>query len=67
MMAMEAEGLSTQEARDHIWLFDSRGVISVGRPAGGIDDHKAKYAKSVEHTKDFEKVVELSKAGAIIG
>lgn len=64
---MEAEGLSTQAARDRIWLYDSRGVISVDRPTGGLDAHKLKYIKNVEHTKDFEKVVEMSKASAIIG
>lgn len=66
-MAMEQEGLSTDEAHDHIWLFDSRGVISPNRPTGGLDDHKLKYAKNVEHTKNFEHIVELSNASAIIG
>ena len=67
VMAMENEGLSTQEARDKIWLYDSRGVVSVDRPTGGLDPHKNKYAKKIEHTKDFEKLVELSKASGIIG
>lgn len=66
-MAMKNEGLSDDEAHDHIWLFDSRGVIAFNRPEGGLDDHKLKYAKTLEPTKDFEHVVEVSNASAIIG
>jgi malate dehydrogenase (oxaloacetate-decarboxylating)(NADP+) len=66
-MAMEQEGLPTKDARDRIWLFDSKGLVSIDRPAGGLDHHKLKYAKKVEHTKDFEKGVEISRASCIIG
>lgn len=64
---MMQEGLSEQEARDRVWLYDSKGVICVNRPTGGLDPHKEKYAKNVPLTKDFEELVRMSKAGAIIG
>lgn len=55
-MAMEKEGLSKKEACSRIWLFDSHGLVSRNRPTNGLDDHKNKYAKDCEHTKEFEKV-----------
>lgn len=64
---MLQEGLSEQEARDRVWLYDSKGVICVNRSTGGLDPHKEKYAKNVALTKDFEELVRMSKAGAIIG
>ena len=63
-MAMEKEGLATQEARNQIWLFDSKGVVCSSRQ---LDHHKRKYAKDCEHLSNFEAVVDVVKPGAIIG
>lgn len=63
-MAMEKEGLSVKEARNQIWLYDSKGVVCTSRQ---LDHHKTKYAKDCEHVKNFEKVVDIAKPGAIIG
>ncbi|KAI1286735.1 NADP-dependent malic enzyme [Halotydeus destructor] len=63
--ALELEGLTTEEACSHIWLFDSKGLLSKSRD--DLDSHKAKFAKDVEHTDDFESVVEMSQASVIIG
>lgn len=63
-MAMEKEGLTKKQAQNQIWLYDSKGVICSSRQ---LDHHKAKYAKDCEHYKNFEKVVDHAKPGAIIG
>lgn len=46
------EGLSHEEARDRIFILDSRGVVFDNRE--GLDEYKQRYAKSWEMTKDWQ-------------
>jgi malate dehydrogenase (oxaloacetate-decarboxylating)(NADP+) len=63
--AMVAEGVGPAQARRSCWLFDSRGLVVVGR--GDIAEHKRAYAQ--EHTlqSDFTSAIRELKPTAIIG
>jgi len=67
VMAMEEEGLTIEEARKQIWMTDSRGLITIDRPSGGITVRKAKYAKAFQHVKDLDQIVGLVQPTCIIG
>ncbi|XP_054753268.2 NADP-dependent malic enzyme-like isoform X1 [Lytechinus pictus] len=65
--AMQEEGLSAENARQRIWLVDSRGLIVKGRPSGGISDHKARYAHDHKHLTDLPEIVNAVKPTVLIG
>jgi len=54
-MAMMKDGATEQEARDRIYLVDSKGLVTKGRPVP-IDHHKEKYVKNMPHIKDLHEV-----------
>ena len=66
VMAMEKEGVPTEEARDRIWLMDSRGLVVADRE-GGLDEEKIKFAKRTEPMKNLEAIVDLVQPSALIG
>ncbi|XP_015785575.1 NADP-dependent malic enzyme isoform X1 [Tetranychus urticae] len=66
VMAMEKEGVPNEEARDRIWLMDSRGLVVENRE-GGLDNEKIKFAKKAEPMKNLEAIVDLVKPTALIG
>ena len=67
-MAMEKrEGIPAEEARKHVWLKDSRGLIVEGRPEGGISDHKAPFAHKHAPMKDLGEIVKEIKPTCLIG
>ncbi|WP_432454222.1 MULTISPECIES: NAD-dependent malic enzyme [unclassified Agarivorans] len=45
------EGLSHQDARDRIYILDSRGVVFDNRE--GLDDYKKRYAKPIGFAEDW--------------
>lgn len=52
-------GLSEEEAKSHLWLVDSRGLIVEGRSSGGISAEKAPFARpagSISEIKDLKEV-----------
>lgn len=65
--AMKKEGLTDEDARKRLWLYDSKGLVTSGRPSGGITHHKEPFAKNVTHTKDLVEAIKLSNATGIIG
>lgn len=64
---MEKEGTKVEDARQKIWLIDSRGLVTKNRASGGIDQHKIKFAKEGESLKDLDKIVDMVKPSALIG
>lgn len=46
--------VTLEDAKKRIWLVDSRGLVSAGRPGRALDAHKAPYAH--EFTGDTSKV-----------
>ncbi|XP_055949323.1 NADP-dependent malic enzyme-like [Argiope bruennichi] len=67
VMEMEEEGVSTEDARNRIWMVDSKGLVVTSRTAEGLKDHKKYYAKDHEATKDLEKMMEHIKPTVLIG
>ncbi|CAG5133844.1 unnamed protein product, partial [Candidula unifasciata] len=66
-LAMQEEGATKEEANSKIWMVDSKGLITNGRPSGGISGHKKDFAKDYKHMTSLEDVVEELKPTAIIG
>ena len=63
--AMMAEGAAEAEARGHIWLVDSRGLVVKDR--AGLNAQKLRYAHSHAPVGDFLSAVKALKPTAIIG
>ena len=64
---MIKHGLSEEEARKHIWLVDSKGLVAKNRPEGGINHEKAPFAKSCSPLKNLSEIIDFVKPTAIIG
>ncbi len=63
--AMMVEGLTKAEARQRIWLVDSRGLVVKGRE--GLTEHKLPYAHEHAPIGDFPSAIRTLKPTAIIG
>lgn len=66
VMAMEADGLTTEQAIDNIYLIDSKGLVSKDRE-NEHDPHKMIYAKQLPNYQDLEKVIDIVKPSCLIG
>jgi len=66
-MAMEEEGCTAEEAVSKIWMVDSRGLLTKNRPSGGINEHKAIYAKEFDHMTNLEEINRAVRPTAAIG
>ncbi|MDF1536039.1 MAG: hypothetical protein P1S46_05980 [bacterium] len=51
--ALVEEGLTEEEARERIFLLDSRGVIYAGRD--GVDDYKMPFARNPNFAKGWSR------------
>lgn len=67
VLAMIEDGLSPAEARQRIWLVDSRGLIVKDRPAGGISGHKHHYAHEHAPVDTLAEAVEQLQPNILIG
>lgn len=67
VIAMQAEGATEEQALSKIWMVDSKGLIVVNRPSGGLTEHKLRFAQKhtpIDHLIDVVKTV---KPGILIG
>ncbi|GJQ86254.1 Men [Trypoxylus dichotomus] len=67
LLAMQQEGASVEEARSRIWMVDSKGLIVVDRPSGGLSEHKLKFAQKHKPIDKLEDVVKAVKPAILIG
>ncbi len=63
--AMVEEGLSIEEARQHCWLVDSRGLVCSSRE--NLAHHKLAYAHQHDRIDTLEEAIDILKPTAIIG
>ncbi|MBK5095302.1 MAG: oxaloacetate-decarboxylating malate dehydrogenase, partial [Deltaproteobacteria bacterium] len=53
LSALRTEGLSEKEAKDRIYVLDSRGVLYEGRK--GVDEYKREFAKSADFAREWKR------------
>lgn len=63
--AMVEEGLSIEEARQHCWLVDSRGLVCSSRD--NLAHHKLSYAHEHDRVDTLEEVIDILKPTVLIG
>ncbi|ENN82708.1 hypothetical protein YQE_00923, partial [Dendroctonus ponderosae] len=64
---MVLEGISIEDARKKIWMFDIDGLLANERPEGNLEGHKKYYAKDHAPSKDFTALVNEIKPSILIG
>uniref|UniRef100_A0A0B7BIA1 Malic enzyme n=1 Tax=Arion vulgaris TaxID=1028688 RepID=A0A0B7BIA1_9EUPU len=67
MKAIVKTGQTEASALKQIWLVDSKGLIVKNRPAGGVTEEKALFAKEHKPLASLEEIVHSLKPTAIIG
>ena len=63
--ASQRDGLSESDATDHIWLFDSQGLVTRGRAELAV--HKRRYAHDHTAIDDLASAIRAVKPTALIG
>ncbi|HVN63902.1 MAG TPA: NAD-dependent malic enzyme [Candidatus Binataceae bacterium] len=63
--AMKLEGLSDEQAKSRIWMFNRKGLVESTRAA--LFDYQRPYAHPHPPTRDFVSAIETIKPTAIIG
>ncbi len=53
LVALRNEGLSEKEAKDRIYVLDSRGVVYEGRK--GVDEYKREFARSADFAREWKR------------
>jgi len=67
VVALEREGMSSEEARKKIWLVDSKGLIVKNRASGGLNEEKQRYAQEHKPLTKLDEIVESLKPTFLIG
>nr|CAH8860687.1 unnamed protein product [Trichobilharzia regenti] len=62
-------GLTMEEARQHIYMIDSKGLIVEGRKSGGINSHKLRFARpsGTPELTSLAEIIKYSKCTSLIG
>jgi malate dehydrogenase (oxaloacetate-decarboxylating)(NADP+) len=61
------EGVPLEQARQRVWLKDSRGLIVKDRPAGGLSSHKMPFAHPHDPMEELADIVRDLKPTVLIG
>jgi len=64
---VEDDGLTIEEARKHIFLVDSRGLVVKNRSTGGVSPQKEPFAQDMKEETDLAKICEMAQATGILG
>jgi len=65
--AMVREGISIEEARSKIWMYDVHGLIVEGRSQNEIDGPQAAFIKKGRPMKDLTTVIEHVQPSVLMG
>jgi len=65
--ALVSDGLSDEEAKQRIWMFDIGGLLVHGRETGGIDEQTSPFAHDYKHLRTLEEAVKDLNPSVIIG
>lgn len=63
--AMQAEGLPVEEARQHCWFVDSKGLVVKSRK--DLAEHKLPYAHDHASCPDLQRAIDSLKPTVLIG
>lgn len=67
VIAMKENGLMENEARERIWLLDSKGLVVKERSVGGLTATKLKYARETGYVDNLLDVINTVKPSVLIG
>lgn len=67
VLAMKEDGLTEDEAKERISLFDSKGLVVKDRSVGGLTATKLKYAKETGYINNLLDVINTVKPSVLIG
>ncbi|KAI4458739.1 malic enzyme-related [Holotrichia oblita] len=67
VLAMLEDGVTEEQALSKIWMVDSKGLIVVNRPSGGLTEHKLRFAQKRAPIEKLEDVVKTVKPAILIG
>ena len=62
----DEHSMTTQEARELVWMCDSRGLVTTRRKSG-LEEHKLPYARDEKSANDLLEVVKRVRPTVLIG
>ncbi|CAL8084845.1 unnamed protein product [Calicophoron daubneyi] len=62
-------GISESDAKKHLFLVDSKGLVVEGRKTGGLTEHKLQFARpaGTPEMTSLEEIIKFAKCTALLG